>query len=78
MGYTIEDFRKGIMVEEALDYMTPDDVFKKFSPDDLLQKIPAQERLKGLSAEEIKAYLKTLSKPKKTKAKPKKKAETAD
>ncbi len=76
MGYTIEDFRKGIMVEEALDYMTPDDVFKKFSPDDLLQKIPAQERLKGLSAEEVfkafspeemKAYLKKL--PKKSKPK---------
>jgi len=53
MGYTIEDFRKGIMIEEALDYMTPDDVFKKFSPDDLLKKIPAQERLKGLSTDEI-------------------------
>jgi hypothetical protein len=85
MGYTIEDFRKGIMVEEALDYMTPDDFFRKFSQDDLLKKIPPKERLKGLSAEEVfktfspeemKAYLKTLTK--KTKAKPKKKAKIAD
>lgn len=82
MPYTIENFRQEI-VDEALDYMTPDDVFRKFTPDDLLKRIPPQERLKGLSTEEvfkaffsdeIEAYLKKLQKKTKTK----KKTRTAD
>jgi hypothetical protein len=39
MPYTIENFREEI-VEEALGYMTPDDIFKKFPIDELLKRIP--------------------------------------
>jgi hypothetical protein len=73
MPYTWEDFRRDY-TREHVDLLTPEErlrglsaeeVLRRFSAEEVLRRFSVGERLQGLSAEEIKAYLEKLEKPRK-------------
>jgi hypothetical protein len=63
MPYTFEDYYRDF-TRRHLDWLTAEERLKGLPVEELRKRLPVEERLKGLSAKEIEAYLKKLSKKK--------------
>jgi hypothetical protein len=72
MPYTFEDYYRDftrrhldwLTAEERLKGLPVEERLKGLPVEELRKRLPVEERLKGLSAKEIEAYLKKLSKKK--------------